>query len=77
MELKKLLDFKAVSINNMKKPKSKTYSIGKNGWTKWVYPYMKNYKFECCNCGLVHKFEFEIFTTKGKKGEILLRFRVR
>jgi hypothetical protein len=26
---------------------------------EWVYPEKKNYKFICCDCGLVHSIDFE------------------
>lgn len=27
---------------------------------EWVYPVMTGYKMACCDCGLVHKIDFEI-----------------
>lgn len=31
-----------------------------NGWTKWIRPKMKLYRFGCCDCGLVHNLQFKI-----------------
>ena len=28
---------------------------------EWVQPVRKNYKFCCCDCGLVHKLNFRIY----------------
>jgi len=25
---------------------------------EWVWPKMSGYKMQCCDCGLVHKFDF-------------------
>lgn len=39
----------------------KTYpdpKVNKNGWTEWQHPIMKNYGECCCDCGLVHNFDF-------------------
>jgi hypothetical protein len=27
----------------------------------WQYPVMKGYKMGCCDCGLVHNVDFEVF----------------
>lgn len=37
----------------------------------WVYPISKNYKFICCDCGLVHSMDFEsvILVPAGRKGK--------
>jgi hypothetical protein len=31
---------------------------------EWVQPIKKGYKMACCDCGLVHKFNFRIY--KGR-----------
>ena len=28
---------------------------------KWIHPQKKGYKMMCCDCGLVHKVEFQHF----------------
>ncbi len=28
---------------------------------EWVKPVKRGYKLACCDCGLVHKFDFRIF----------------
>lgn len=35
---------------------------------EWVQPNHKKYKMACCDCGLVHDFEFKIV-----KGKIFIR----
>lgn len=37
------------------------------GWTEWYTPRRKGYKIRCCDCHLVHVFEFRI---KGGKIQI-------
>ena len=29
--------------------------------SEWVQPVRKGYKLACCDCGLVHRFDFRIF----------------
>ena len=36
------------------------YATLKGGWTAWVQPVSRGYKMACCDCGLVHNFEFRI-----------------
>lgn len=31
----------------------------KTGWTPWVHP-LNGYRIACCDCGLVHDFEFSL-----------------
>lgn len=60
--------------------------IDENGWTAFVFP-EKNYWMECCDCGLVHEFEFSAISTEPADGgfhsnelpwpENRVRFRVR
>lgn len=30
-----------------------------DGWTRWIHP-LPGYRFECCDCGLVHDLELAI-----------------
>ena len=39
--------------------KYKTHYEKKDGWTDWETPNMKLYKLMCCDCGLVHDFQFQ------------------
>lgn len=40
---------------------------------QWVYPIRKGYKLACCDCGLVHKMDFDhIAHGKGRR----IRFRL-
>lgn len=36
------------------------HDVDKNGWTDWIRPLMKGYKIRCCDCSLVHQFQFKI-----------------
>lgn len=39
------------------------------GWSEWMSPTMTGYRFGCCDCGLVHDMEFEVYTAaKSKRG---------
>ena len=44
--------------------KAKRFRIEKEtnrqGWTRWVQPYMPQYLMACCDCGLVHEMRFRI-----------------
>ena len=42
--------------------KSKLYPEPAAG--EWVQPSRKGYKMQCCDCGLVHRFEFRYILTK-------------
>lgn len=33
---------------------------GLDGWTKWVRPDHEDYKLACCDCGLVHRMQFQV-----------------
>ncbi len=32
-----------------------------DGWTDDIFPIMRGYKMACCDCGLVHDIEFDVF----------------
>lgn len=43
--------------------------VSKAGWTEWQAPRMTAYKLGCCDCGLVHDFEFQVIrVTSQSKG---------
>lgn len=43
--------------------------VSKAGWTEWQAPRMANYKLGCCDCGLVHDFEFQVIrVSSSRKG---------
>lgn len=46
------------------------YKTGKDG--EWVTPVMKGYKLMCCDCRLVHTFDFKI-TKQGRRYKIQFR----
>jgi len=62
---------------------------GKNGWTDWQKPVMRGYRLGCCDCGLVHDFDFRVVWIRkrhrdaGKEVDVLpsryyqVEFRVR
>lgn len=33
---------------------------GKSGWSRWVTPMMSGYRMSCCDCGLVHVWQFRV-----------------
>jgi hypothetical protein len=40
----------------------KKYTVETNDeWTDEVFPIMRGYKMACCDCGLVHNIEFDVF----------------
>lgn len=38
------------------------------GWSDWILPSKRGYKIACCDCGLVHDFEFEAIEVSRKPG---------
>ena len=36
------------------------------GWSDLILPVMKGYKMACCDCGLVHELDFEVFAITGQ-----------
>jgi hypothetical protein len=32
-------------------------------WTEWIQPEMSSYTMVCCDCGLVHELQFQVFRT--------------
>lgn len=39
------------------------YQKTKDG--QWIRPKMKGWKMKCCDCGLVHRFNFRLAIGKG------------
>lgn len=33
---------------------------GKGGWSKWIFPNRKRYRTACCDCGLVHEYQYRL-----------------
>lgn len=46
------------------------YKYDKTKSNEWVYPVRKDFKMACCDCGLVHSFDFQI-----RNGQIRIRAR--
>ena len=42
---------------------------------EWITPVMNGYKMSCCDCGLTHSLNFQIFYDE-KKETLRLRFQV-
>lgn len=52
-----------------------------DGWSEWIHP-LPGYLMQCCDCGLVHKMEFQIVPHgdertalnpgEGKKGGVIV-----
>lgn len=40
------------------------------GYSEWIAPKMDGWKMACCDCDLVHDFEFKV-----KDGQVMLRAR--
>lgn len=36
------------------------------GWSDLILPVMKGYRMACCDCGLVHDLDFEVFRITGQ-----------
>lgn len=41
------------------------YVQGYNG--KWIKPKMRGYKVACCDCGLVHRYEYRLVNVRGRQ----------
>lgn len=39
-----------------------------DGWSDWIQPIRRGYKFRCCDCGLVHNMDFRM-----RKGRVQFR----
>jgi len=62
------VSFIASQINNNKtKVSFFTHKAGRGGWSEWVYP-TKKYLFQCCDCNLVHEFQFGTFIKRNDNG---------
>lgn len=44
--------------------------VDDDGWTDWQNPIQQGYRMKCCDCGLVHVFDFRV------DDEGLVQFRV-
>lgn len=39
-----------------------------DGWSDWIEPAdLKDYKLGCCDCGLIHHFQFEVVEVTERK----------
>ena len=70
-------------------PKFKQEVAEENGWTEDIFPIMRGYKMACCDCGLVHDIDIDVFEIKkfnkdgtfrgrrrwGKRWRVALRVR--
>lgn len=34
--------------------------VADDGWSSWIRPIQPGYRISCCDCGLVHDFEFRV-----------------
>ena len=50
------------------------HSLVANGWSKWIRPVRKGYMIACCDCGLVHDFDFRI---KKEWRGMVIEFRAK
>ncbi len=59
--------------------KDKVLVAGPNGWTGWQYPRHNGYAMSCCDCGLVHRFDFRIdpvgpLSPAARGGKVVRRY---
>lgn len=52
----------------------KTLHEQAHGWSHWQNPIRKGYRLACCDCGLVHNFDFRL--VKSANGGLSIQFRV-
>ncbi len=45
-----------------------TEHAGDDGWSDWIHP-LPGYRMACCDCGLVHRMEFDI----DDEGRVIFR----
>jgi hypothetical protein len=41
---------------------------------EWIYPVSRGYRLRCCDCGLVHRIDFQVVA--DARGRLMTRFRV-
>ena len=41
--------------------KCRKVRVCKSGWSYWQKPTMKGYLMQCCDCGLVHEVDFQVY----------------
>lgn len=49
----------------------KSLTMNEDGWSEWEDPIMQGYRLSCCDCSLVHEFEFRV--TKKREVEFRLK----
>ena len=54
-------------------PRMPTEYENEDGWSDWIRP-LPNYRLACCDCGLVHKMDFQI-VGRGKSAKVVFRAR--
>lgn len=47
------------------------FAVNDDGWSDWEDPIMSGYRLSCCDCSLVHVFEFRV--TKKREVEFRLK----
>ena len=46
------------------------HEVDSKGWTDWIKPMMKGYKIRCCDCDLVHVFDFKVENNRQIKFKV-------
>jgi hypothetical protein len=62
----------------MPKRKRVTYPVIAFG--EWTRPRMRNFREQCCDCGLIHRLDFRIVDSKGARVRprgLTIEFRTR
>lgn len=47
-------------------PKHEQLYIGPDGWSRWLWPLMRQIRMTCCHCGLVHDIEVTVHKVKDE-----------
>ena len=57
----------AAAINGDPVIEFEAHKINRAGWTTWITPVHKKYMMKCCDCGLVHEFQYGVIKQTGKE----------
>jgi hypothetical protein len=56
------------------KPAVEKWTDEEGWWTDWVYPLHKGYRIGCCDCHLIHDFEFRVVEIENhRKGKFNIK----
>jgi hypothetical protein len=62
-------------------PKRKRVAYPVIGYGEWTRPRMKNFREQCCDCGLIHRLDFRIVDARtgarARPRSLTIEFRTR